>query len=335
MTKHPHDLNAAMAQRRVFVTGGSGFVGRNIIRHYREAGADVRALARSEAAAEIIRHVGGTPVYGSLCETDLVDALTGCDLLIHAAANTSHGYESAEQWQVNVEGTEKLFTAARLAGVTRAVHISTESVLLTGAPLQMASETHPLPQKFAGAYSRSKAAAEQAAFAQANETFCVSVVRPRFVWGKGDTTALPQLVAAVSSGKFAWIDGGNYLTSTTHIDNLCDGISRTAEYGKSGEVYFLTDGEPHIFRDFVSQLLATQGITAPDKRVPRSLVRILAHLGDGLFRLTRGRVTSPLNLQTYATSAVEVTLDISKARRELGYNPQVTLREGMMKLDSI
>ena len=100
-------------------------------------------------------------------------------------------------------------------------------------------------------------------------------------------------------------------------------------------MYFLTDGEPHTFRDFVSQLLATQGITAPDKRVPRRLVRILAHLGDGLFRLTRGRVTSPLNLQTYATSAVEVTLDISKARRELGYNPQITLHEGMMKLDSI
>ena len=104
MTKHPHDLNAAMAQRRVFVTGGSGFVGRNIIRHYREAGADVRALARSEAAAEIIRHVGGAPVCGSLCETDLVDALTGCDLLIHAAADTSQDMNRQNNGRSTLKG---------------------------------------------------------------------------------------------------------------------------------------------------------------------------------------------------------------------------------------
>ena len=160
--------------------------------------------------------------------------------------------------------------------------LSTESVLLTGGPLIMADETFPLPQRSVGAYSRSKAAGEHTALVCENEVLSVTVVGPRFVWGKGDTTALPQLTEAVNTGKFVWISNGNYLTSTTHIDNLCQGISRAAEYGRSGEIYFIADGTPHVFREFVSALLATQGINAPAKSVPRTLIRLFAKLGDGL-----------------------------------------------------
>lgn len=193
----------------------------------------------------------------------------------------------------------------------------------------MADETLPLPQRSVGAYSRSKAAGEHTALACENEVLSVTVVRPRFVWGKGDTTALPQLTEAVNTGKFAWISNGNYLTSTTHIDNLCQGISRAAEYGRSGEIYFIADGTPHVFREFVSALLATQGINAPAKSVPRTLIRLFAKLGDGLNRFTAGRIQSPLNMQVFATSAVEVSLDITKARNELGYEPLISLKRGL------
>ena len=111
--------------------------------------------------------------------------------------------------------------------------------------------------------------------------------------------------------------------------NLCQGISRAAEYGQNGEIYFITDGTPHVFREFVSALLATQGISAPAKSIPRTLIRRFAQLGDGLNRLTAGRIQSPLNMQVFATSAVEVSLDITKARNELGYEPLVSLKQGL------
>lgn len=329
MSKSQKDLQTLMSNRRVFITGGSGFVGRNLIRYYRSAGVEVRALTRSEAADQAVSDAGGIPVRGDMFAEDLHLSMLDCDLLIHAAADTAHAYHSAEQWHVNVQGTQNVFAAAQKAGLKRAVYISTESVLLTGDPLIMADETFCIPDRSAGSYSRSKAAGEQAALAYKNEALNVTVVRPRFVWGNGDTTALPQLTEAVNQGKFAWISNGNYLTSTTHIENLCQGVSRAAEYGRNGEIYFITDDTPHVFREFVSALLETQGVNAPSKSVPRTLIRIFAQLGDGLNRLTFGRIQSPLNMQVFATSAVEVSLDITKARNELGYEPLISLNRGL------
>lgn len=331
MDKPRSEQPADLPHRHIFVTGGSGFVGRNIIRHYLAAGARVTALARSEESVQQLQAMGAVPVRGDLTGSLSDLPLHDCDLLIHAAADTSHAYPSPLQWQVNVEGTRRLFSLAHQAGIRKAIYISSESVLLNGNPLIMADETHPLPARPAGAYSHTKAAAEQALLTTPGLPEVI-IIRPRFVWGKDDTTALPQLMAAVQSGKFAWIDGGRYLTSATHIDNLCHGIRCAAEYGADRNIYFITDEEPVLFRDFVSQLLATQNLRAPEKNVPRWLVRTLAHGGDLLFRISGGRLKPSLNMQVFATSAVEVTVSAAKARRELHYRPVTSVRQGMEAL---
>lgn len=134
MFKSQDELHKLMSNRRVFITGGSGFVGRNLIRYYRRAGAEVRVLTRSDAADQKVSDAGGTPVRGDMFADDLHLAMQDCDLLIHAAADTAHAYHSDEQWHVNVNGTHQVFTAAQRAGLKSAVYISTESVLLTGDP---------------------------------------------------------------------------------------------------------------------------------------------------------------------------------------------------------
>ena len=94
------------------------------------------------------------------------------------------------------------------------------------------------------------------------------VVRPRFVWGRGDTTLLPVMTEMVRSGRCAWIGGGRQRTSTTHVDNVVEGLLLAAQRGARGGVYFVTDGEPVVFRDFVTRLLATQGVTPPGRSLP-------------------------------------------------------------------
>lgn len=79
-------------------------------------------------------------------------------------------------------------------------------------------------------------------------------------------------------------------------------------------------------------LLATQGLTAPEKSAPRRLLRLIAKVGDGVYRLTGGRLRGPLSFQEYATSAVEITLDIRKAQRELGYAPVMSFEDGLTEL---
>lgn len=323
-----------MTSHSIFITGGSGYVGRNLIRHFISHGHRVVALARSDKAAATITGLGAEVRRGDLFDTDLADAMAGCDWLIHAAADTDHNNRSRTQYRTNVDGTNHVLNSARQAGIQRALYISTESVLLDGRPLHQATEDHPLPTKAIGQYSRSKAIAEQKALALASDDFHVVVVRPRFVWGRDDTTALPQLVAAAQSGQLAWIDGGNYRTSTTHIQNLCHGIALALQHGHNGDVYFLSDDEPVVFREFATQLLATQNIIAADKTVPLALLKTLAAVGDFVSSVSGGRLSGPVTRQSLATSAVEVTLDISKAKTELGYQPVITREEGLAEIDT-
>jgi nucleoside-diphosphate-sugar epimerase len=323
---------ARACPRRVFLTGAAGYVGRNLARRFLRNGVEIVGLVRTPEAAERLRAMGALTVVGDILDPGIGEAMVGCDALVHAAADTNHGHGGAAQMRTNATGTETVLRAAQAAGVGRVVHLSTESVLSDGRPLRNVDETHPYPARPAGSYSRSKIAAEKVALSMTDETFAVIVVRPRFVWGRDDTTALPMLVEAARSGNLAWIDGGGYLTSTTHVDNLCHGVDLALKAGRGGEIYFLSDGEPVAFRTFVSALVETQGETASDKVVPRPIVRMVAALGDLIGAATRGRKSGPLTLQGFAASAVEVTLDIGKARRELGYEPIVLMADGLAEL---
>src|SRR5262249_38533218 len=158
--------------------------------------------------------------------------------------------------EVTVRGTENMLDHARRAGVRRFVHVGTEAVLVDGEPIVMADERKPLPKKPIGLYPRTKAEAERRVLQANGQTnqgrLEASVTRPRFIWGKGDTTLLPKLIEGAQAGVLRWVDGGNYLTSTCHIDNVCEGLVKAAEHGRPGEVYFLTDGKPVEFRWMIS-----------------------------------------------------------------------------------
>ena len=95
------------------------------------------------------------------------------------------------------------------------------------------------------------------------------VIRPRFVWGAGDTTLLPTMVEIVKSGTFAWIGGGRQLTDVTHVDNVVDGLLLGAQKGRGGEAYFVTDGEPVVFREFIRRCCRRRESTRPAARSRR------------------------------------------------------------------
>ena len=140
------------------------------------------------------------------------------------------------------------------------------------------------------------------------------IVRPRFVWGRGDTTLLPVLVEGTRSGAFRWVGGGRHLTSTTHIDNTVEGLLCAAEHGRGGRAYFVTDGDPLPFRDFVGELIATQGVTPPTGSVP-------APVAPGARRARRDGVEAaaaarppPLTRFAAWVSSLECTIDDTRAR---------------------
>ena len=311
-----------------FVTGGSGFIGGALIERLRREGWEVRALARSDAAEAAVRERGAAPVRGDLGDAAALEGGTvGCDVCFHAAAKVEDWGDPAEFERLNVVGTANVIAASRAAGVRRLVHVSTEAALTAGQALVRVDERAPLRPDSPFLYSSSKAKAEQLVRDANGDGLETVVVRPRFVWGRGDTTLLPAIAELVRSGRFRWVGGGRHLTDTTHVDNTVEGLWLGATRAPAGGVYFVTDGEPVVFRDFLERMLATQGVEAPDKSVPPAVAAGAAAAAERVWRLLRRPGPPPLTRFAVWVSSKECTLDDSRARTELGYEP-VRTREG-------
>jgi nucleoside-diphosphate-sugar epimerase len=315
------------------VTGGSGFIGGRLIESLVGDGGAVRALARSQSSADKVAGLGAEPVRGELGDPEsLRAAAAGCEIVFHAAAKVEDSGPWAEFERDNVEGTRNVVEACAAAGVGRLVHVSTEAVLIAGEPLVGVDEAAPLRTDSRAPYARSKALAEEVVLADAAAGPERVIVRPRFVWGAGDQTLLPGMVAMVRSGRFAWIGGGGHFTDVTHVDNVVRGLRLAADRGRSGEAYFVTDGEPVVFREFVSELLRTQGVEPPTRSIPTPLAGALAAGGELAWRLLPLGGAPPLSRFAFWVSSQECTIDISKARGELGYAPVRTRDEGLAGL---
>ena len=205
-----------------FVTGGSGFIGGRLIGRLTREGAKVRALARSDSSAATVEALGAEPVKGDLEDEDAMRAgAEGCKYAFHAAAKVEDWGDPADFERLNVEGTNKALRATKAAGVERFVHVGTEAALFAGDPLINADESAPLRPDSKSLYPATKAKAERAVRSASADGFETVVIRPRFVWGPGDTTVLPAIVEMVKAGKFRFIGGGHHRTSTTPSRAWC------------------------------------------------------------------------------------------------------------------
>jgi nucleoside-diphosphate-sugar epimerase len=316
-----------------FVTGGSGFVGGRLIERLVAGGWTVRGLARSERSAAVVRALGAEAVRGDLSDTaSLETGAAGVDACFHAAAEVSEWGPWERFQRGNVDGSRNVAEACLRAGARRLVHVGTEAALNHGQPMVRVDETALLAFGSRAHYASSKALAENAVLSVGRRGLEVVVIRPRLVWGPGDATVLPALVAAVRAGRFAWIGSARHLTSTAHVDNVVHGLLLGAERGRPGGVYFVTDGPDIEFREFVTRWLATAGVEAPDRELPPPVARALAAAGEWAWRTFPLPGAPPLTRLALWLSSVECTVDDSRARAELGYAPVITREQGLTEL---
>lgn len=301
------------------------------MRHLIGSGHAVSAMSRSEKSDIAIRAAGATPVRCDL-ETVAADHIRGADIIIHAAAFVEQWGPKDAWFKSNVLGTQALLDAAKNAGVKRFIHIGSEAALCHGQHLRGVDETYPLAPNSPYPYCATKAQAEARVSAANGQEIETIVLRPRFIWGPGDTTLLPTIEAMARSGGWTWLDHGRARTSTTHIENLVHAIELALTAGKPGEAYFILDDGERTLREIISGLAASQGIKLPDKSMPSFTADMVGGLCEFAWRTFGIKGDPPLTRHAAMVMSRDCVLKGDKARAGLGYAPVISVGDGLDEL---
>ena len=325
---------------KALVTGAGGFVGGAVAQGLRARGDEVRGFSRglhAELSALGVEQRRGDVADGGAVE----DAVRGVDVVFHAAAKVAAAGRYPDFHATNVRGTENVITACRKCGVTVLVCTSTPSVSFGRSDLEGVDESIGYSDHYDALYSRTKAEAERLLLAAASDELRTVALRPHLVWGPRDTSLLPRLVQRGRSGALRRIDGPAKRTDVTYIDDAVQAHLLAAERllagGEaaarvSGKAYFLNSGEPVEIWEFIDRLLAAAGAPPVEKRVSRRAALAAGWVSETVHALTGAKGDPRTSRWIVRELTTARWFDISAARRDLGYEPQVSLDEGMRRL---
>jgi nucleoside-diphosphate-sugar epimerase len=310
------------------VTGATGFVGSHLARTLASRGAEVRALARSPERAAALAASGIEVVRGDMEDAgSLRAAVEGVDRVYHCAAMLGDWLDPARARSVNVDGTRRLMEAAVDAGVRRVIHLSSLSVLGTR---HHHGTDEDGPYVYGDPYTDTKIDSERVVrrFGRRGriETVCI---RPGFVYGPEDHQLIPQLLEGVAAGRFRYVGDGSKEMNAVYIDDLVDVLLRADAPQAAGQVYNVTDGANSTITEFVTCLCECVGTPAPTGHVPVPIALAACLAFEGTARLMRAKKAPLVNRSRLRFIYYNQRFSIEKARRELGYEPRFTYREGL------
>ncbi len=315
----------------VFVTGGTGFLGRRIVTALLRAGKPVIALSRSAASDQMLAALGATPWRGALEALDR--DLPPVSAVVHAAAHFRMTGPGSVFDRVNVVGTERLLAAARRAGAGAFIYIGAAAVVMddAGSAVVDADENAPTFPDSRFPYVASKARAEAAVLAATAPDLRTVVLRPPGIWGPGDAfaAALPPMLRR---RQFGFIGGGRFPSVTCHADNVVEAVLCALQSAATGRAYFVNDREATTFRDFVIGLADALGLDA--RRAPSFPYPVAAGVGRavaGLWALAGARSDPPISPTMVRLIGRPFTTVDSAARRDLGYVGRTSRAEGLAR----
>lgn len=321
--------------KRAAVTGGGGFIGRNLVGQLLARGVETLVVGRGTYPD--LARAGAIIRSGDIRDRAFLEqAFSGCDTVFHVAAKAGIWGRRQEYFAINLAGTDNVIAACRQNRVARLIYTSTPSVVFAGQDIAGGDESLPYPEKFLCHYAASKAAAERAVLAAHGPDLASVALRPHLVWGPGDTNLIPRLVARGRQGRLKRVGAGDNLVDISYIDNVVDAHLLAAENlagtgTAGGRAYFISQGEPVNLWGWIDEFFGLVGVPPVAKAVSFRQARLaggLLEMAYGLLRLEGEPLMTRFLAEQLAHSH---WFSMAAARCDLGYNPRIPTSEGLRR----
>lgn len=317
----------------ILLTGGTGFLGRHtaakLLDHRHRVYLLGRTFDRDHAAMQVLLKRGAVAVTADLRDrAAVVAACRGMDAVVHAGALSADWGLREDFEATNVHGTQHVIDGCRNGGVGRLVHISTPAVVFTGEDHEQVDERRAYARSFTSHYAATKMQAEQLVNTACGGGLATVILRPKAIFGPGDTSLLPRLLAAARAGKLRQFGRGENRVDLTYVENVAHAILLALEArAAAGRTYFVTNDEHVLLWPLVRRVLHSLHLPHELKPLPLPLALGAAHLMEWRARLTG----HPPLLTRYSVGVLArtQTYTITAARRDLGYAPVVPIEQGI------
>jgi len=321
---------------KALVTGGGGFLGSAIVTMLRKRGDEVVSYSRNRHPA--LDELGVRQVSGDVADVAaLTAAAQGCDIIFHVAAKAGIWGDYAGYHRANVIGTEAVLAACRANGITRLVATGSPSVVFDGRDIEGGNESLPYPDHFEAHYPQTKMLSELLVLKANAPNLATVSLRPHLIWGPGDNHLVPRIIQKAKAGRLKRIGSRPCLADTVYIDNAATAHLLAADRlhpGSqiAGKAYFITNDEPVPLWDMVDMMLAAGGLPPVKGEISPEMARMIGGVCEKIWKLLRLAGEPPMTKFVASELSTAHWFDISAAKRDLGYYPDVSIKEGLRRL---
>jgi nucleoside-diphosphate-sugar epimerase len=321
---------------KALVTGGGGFLGGAIVRRLRSCGNEVRSFSRGDYPE--LRKLGVETFQGDLADPEAVtSAAQGCDIVFHVAAKAGIWGPYQGYYRANVLGTQTVIAACHRCHINRLVYTSSPSVVFNGRDMEGVDESASYPQHFEASYPETKAQAEKLVLKANGDDLATVALRPHLIWGPGDQHLVPRIIARAKIGALRRIGCRPLLVDSVYVDNAALAHLLAADRLQprspiSGKTYFVSQGEPRPLWDLINMILEAAGVPPVTRHISPQLAYAAGWFYEKLYGLLGKKAEPPMTRFLARELSTAHWYNISAARRDLSYEPEVSFEEGIARL---
>ncbi|MCP4537294.1 MAG: NAD-dependent epimerase/dehydratase family protein [Chloroflexi bacterium] len=323
---------------KALVTGGGGFLGRYIVEQLASRGDSVTVFARGDYAE--LRQVGARLIRGDLQDLPAVQsACASIDVVFHVAARAGIWGAWESFYQPNVVGTQNVIAACRAQRVEKLVYTSSPSVVFDGTnnqPHDGSDESLPYPTHYENFYSQTKAMGEQMVVKANGPNLLTTSLRPHLIFGPRDPHLLPSLLDRARDGKLIQVGDGSNKVDITYVEDAARAHLLAADALQpgspvAGSVYFISQDDPITLWPWINDLLTKLDIPPIKRRISLPAARAIGTMFEFIYR--RFSIKGEPRLTRFLASELALShyYDISQAKRDFGYQPQLTTAQALEK----